>query len=65
MPLLLALLIYPGRAKDSSSLHEAALTTLLLLADHKALLLTQMTKIQGNLVAEGLGSCNCHFLSYL
>jgi hypothetical protein len=65
MPLLLALLIYPDRAKDSSSLHAAALTILLLLADHKALLLTQTTKIQGNLVAEDLGSCNCHFLSYL
>jgi hypothetical protein len=38
---------------------------LLLLADHKALLLTQTTKIQGNLVAADLGSCNYHFLPYL
>jgi hypothetical protein len=65
MPLLLVLLIYPDKAGHSSSLHAAALTILPLLADHKALLLTQTTKIQGNLVAEGLGSCNCHFLSYL
>jgi hypothetical protein len=65
MPLLLALLIYPDRAGHSSSLHAAALTTLLLLADHKALLLTQTTKIQGNLVAADLGSCNYHFFPYL
>jgi hypothetical protein len=65
MPLLLALLIYPDKTGHSNSLHAAALTTLPLLADHKALLLTQTTKRQGNLVAADLGSCNCHFLSYL
>jgi len=65
MPLLLALLIYPDKPGHSSSQHAAALTILLLLADHKALLLTQTTKIQGNLVEEGLGGCNYHFFPYL
>jgi hypothetical protein len=65
MPLLLVLLIYPDRAGHSSFQHAAALTILLLLADHKALRLTQTTKIQGNLVEEGLGNCNYHFFPYL